>query len=93
MHPHPSQKRTADDNKFIIFYVFYISIFMKGCHPKGGYLKLIQQTNSFSSFSGSDYHGVGPAHLGKKPCITLFGLIWRGLMLSDIEACTIGWVV
>ena len=60
------------------------------------YQKTIIVKKSFTqllfSVSGSDYHGVGPTHLGTKPYIMLLGLTWRGLMLIDVEACRIGWV-
>ena len=50
------------------------------------------KNNNFYYFFylGSDYHGFSPSHLAMKPCIALLGLTWRELMLSDIEACSVG---
>ena len=45
---------------------------------------------NFFPISGSDFLCVvGPSHLDTKPCIGLLGLTWRGLMLSDVKACSV----
>ena len=64
-------------------FLFFLSYYPLSVTLCGGALLVF-----YLSFSGSDVHGVGPAHRGTCPACAL-GLDLEGHMLSDVEACSV----